>query len=214
MLDRKKFYDAIRPMFGGKLLAPQVAGMDADFDCWEKSYQQRTPLTQIAYCMATEFHETNQTMQPIKEIGGVAYFTRLYDVTGANPKRARAMGNTKPGDGAKFCGRGKVQLTWRNNYAKATNRLQVMGVLNPSQSLVVTPELAQRLDIATVIMFEGMEQGWFTGVDLDDTIDAMIDGDEHADAVKARKIINGKDRAELIAGYSDKILKALQVATA
>ena len=212
MLDRKKFYDAVRPMFGGHLTASQVAGMDMDFDVWEKSYQVRTPFTQLGYCMATEFHETNRTMQPVKEIGGVSYFTRLYDVKGANPARARSMGNTRPGDGARFCGRGKVQLTWKNNYFKATVRLLAMGVLKPGESLVDTPALAQRPDIATVIMFEGMESGWFTGVDLDDTIDAMIDGDEHADAVKARRIINGKDRAELIAGYSDQILHGLQIA--
>lgn len=214
MVDRKKFYDAIRPLFGGKLKDSQVTGLEAILLAWEKSYQTRTPITQFSDCLATTFHETNQTMLPVHELGSVAYFTRLYDVNGSNPTRARAMGNTHPGDGAKFCGRGLVQLTWRNSYLKATQRLLALGVLKPGESLVDNPDLAMRMDIAIVLLFEGMEQGWFTGVDLDDTVDALIDGDEHADFVKARRIINGKDRAELIAGYADKFLKALQVATA
>lgn len=214
MLDHAKFYDAVRPLFGGKLKDSQVAGMEAILLAWEKSYQVRTPITQFAYCLATAFHETNQTMLPVHEIGNVAYFTRLYDVKGSNPKRAREMGNTHPGDGAKYCGRGLVQLTWRNSYLKATQRLLALGVLKAGESLVDNPDLAMRMDIAIVLLFEGTENGWFTGRDLDDTIDAMIDGDEHADFVKARRIINGVDRAEKIAGYSDKFLKALQIATA
>lgn len=214
MLDRKKFYDSVRSsLFGGKLLAPQVAGMDAILDAWEASYQQRTPIAQLAYCIATARHETAGTMQPIKEIGNLSYFTRLYDVQGSNPTRARAMGNIKPGDGAKYCGRGLVQLTWRNGYAKATTRLQALGILKSNESLVDFPELAMRIDVAVALLFEGMEGGWFTGVDLDETIDEMINGDEHAEFVKARRIINGTDRAEVIAKYADKFLTALKAST-
>jgi len=61
-------------------------------------------------------------------------------------------------------------------------------------------------------MFEGMEEGWFTGVKLDDVIDDKIDGDEHADFIRARRIINGSDRAEKIAGYADQFLAALKAA--
>jgi len=210
MLNRSTFFGRVRSsLFGGTLSQSQVDGMTAMLDGWEKSYQQRTPLTQLAYCLATAFHETNRTMQPVHESGNAAYFTRLYDVQGANPARARAMGNAAPGDGALYCGRGLVQLTWRVNYAKATDKLHALGLLDSGESLVTTPDLAMRMEIAVPVMFEGMEDGWFTGVDLDDTIDAIKDGDEHADFVKARRIINGTDRAELIAGYGDKFLTAL-----
>jgi len=31
-------------------------------------------------------------------------------------KKAMSNGNTQPGDGPRFCGRGIIHLTWRNNY--------------------------------------------------------------------------------------------------
>lgn len=213
MLNRATFFAGIRPLFGGSLSQPQVDGLTAILDGWDRSYHQRVPLTQLAYCLATAFHETARTMQPIHELGGVSYFTRLYDVQGANPGRARAMGNTTPGDGARYCGRGLIQLTWRSNYAKATDKLHALGLLDSGESLVISPDLAMQMPIAVAILFEGMLDGWFTGVDLADTIDTIKDGDEHADFVKARRIINGQDRAELIAGYADKFLAALTAAS-
>lgn len=213
LLNHKVFYDNIRPLFSGGLKNAQVYGMEVILYSWENKYQQRTPITQFSDVLATTFHETNQTMQPIHEIGNHAYFTKLYDVTGSRPSLARKMGNVHPGDGAKFCGRGDVQLTWYANYLKADQKLRAMGLLKVGESLITNPDLAMRTDLASVILFEGMEDGWFTGLKLDDEIDAVVDGDEFADFVKARKIINGSDRAQLIAGYATHFLTALQEAT-
>lgn len=210
MLDRKKFFDDVRQLlFDRKLLARQVDGMDRMLDVWEEKYAVRTPLVQFAYCLATSFHETARTMQPIKERGGPNYFKELYDVQGRNPARAIRMGNTRPGDGAKYCGRGDVMLTWYDNYLRATLKLQELGVLTPLESLVVNPDMAMRPDISVYIMFEGMEGGWFTGISLDDTIDELIDDDEYTDFIRARRIVNGKDRAEKIAHYAELFLQAL-----
>lgn len=210
LIDRKVFFDDVRQLlFDRKLLAKQVDGLERILDAWEDKYAQRTPLVQFAYCLGTCFHETAQTMQPIKERGGPNYFRELYDVQGRNPARAIRMGNTRPGDGAKYCGRGDIMLTWYDNYLRATLKLQETGVLSPIESLVVTPDLAMRPDISVHIMFEGMEGGWFTGVSLDDTIDELIDDDEYTDFIKARRIVNGKDRAEQIAHYSELFLQSL-----
>jgi putative chitinase len=42
-----------------------------------------------------------------------------YDIQGSNPELARALGNTRPGDGIQFIGRGPIQLTGRANYRSA-----------------------------------------------------------------------------------------------
>jgi hypothetical protein len=149
-----------------------------------------------AYALATADRETGGTMQPIKEWGGPSYFTRMYDVQGRDPVRARKMGNTIPGDGVRYCGRGYVQLTWKANYAKAGEAL--------GYPLVGNPDLAMRPDIAAAIMVRGMAEGWFTGKKLSDYITA-----DRADFVNARRIINGTDKAREIAAEAGHYLGAL-----
>lgn len=150
-----------------------------------------------AYALATADRETGGTMQPIKEWGGPAYFTRMYDVQGRDPVRARKMGNTIPGDGARYCGRGYVQLTWKVNYAKAGEAL--------GYPLTGNPDLAMRPDIAAAIMVRGMAEGWFTGRKLADFITK-----ERCDFRSARKVINGLDHAAEIAAEADHYLSALK----
>lgn len=58
--------------------------------------------------LATTKHETASTMQPIDEYGDSAYFTQMHE-------NRSDLGNTEPGDGARFHGRGFVQLTGRLN---------------------------------------------------------------------------------------------------
>src|SRR6187397_2452423 len=97
-INRRFFFDSVRSApFNGKLSARQVDGMSAILDVWESSDTQRDDRW-LAYMLATAFHETAMTMQPICEYGGKAYFLKMYDVSGANPGRARKMGNTEVGD--------------------------------------------------------------------------------------------------------------------
>lgn len=63
--------------------------------------------------------------------------------------------------------------------------------------LLNNPDLALKDDIAAQIMVKGMTKGIFTGVNLDRYFYA-----ERTDWVNARKIINGLDMAEKIAGYA------------
>jgi putative chitinase len=195
--------------FGGALSQKQLDGTNALLDVWESKYRERTPPTQFAACLATSFHETGHTMRPVKEMGGDAYLKRQYDPRGVRPRIAAQLGNTQPGDGVRYCGRGHVQLTGRGNYAKATQRLRTLGY---EVDLVANPELALRPDIAAVLLFEGMEGGWFTGKTLDQLVDAKVDGDEAKDFLHSRAIINGKDRAEMIANYAQAFLAALVAA--
>jgi putative chitinase len=220
MFDRKKFFEkffyAIHPMFGGFAGArgpDQIKGLDFILDMWLAKYQERTPPTQFAYVLATTYLETDRRMQPIREYGNPAYFTRMYDITGARADFARRNGNIFPGDGAKFCGRGYVQLTWRPNYARATGKLRDLGVIARDVDFVANPDLVMQPEYAIVILFEGMEGGWFSGRSLDQEIDGDLDGDEHADFLRARRIINGTDRAATIADAADRFLAAIKAAS-
>lgn len=209
MINRAAFFTIMRRKLGA-LTQGRVDGTNAILDAWEKTYCARTSVPQLAVCLATSYHETGFTMKPISEHGNGAYFTRLYGIEGGNPTRARKMGNVHPGDGIKYNGKGLVQLTWFVNYEKATKRLRELKLIDPGIDFTAHPELVMEERFAIPIMFIGMEEGWFTGRSLDDIVDDNIDGDEYADFVKSRAIINGKDAAEKIAGYAMAFLEALQ----
>lgn len=198
--DYGKFYDFLRTnnMLGPKITASEFQGCDAILKaCVARNW----PMSYVAYAIATAYHETAHSMQPIKELGGEAYLTRMYDIKGARPAKAKELGNLTPGDGARYCGRGYVQLTGKKNYAMAGQKLGV--------DLVNHPELALRPDIAAAIMVLGMMEGWFTGRDLPDDLPEHGPG-QRSQFVASRDIINGKDRADLIAGYAVDFQSGLQ----
>ncbi|MCJ2039854.1 hypothetical protein MKK55_13035 [Methylobacterium sp. J-059] len=200
-LDRAAFFQAVRLRpFPGSLTAGQVSGMEAILDACPPD----TPTDHLAYGLGTCPVETGWTMQPIKEKGGTAYYTRMYDIAGDRPAKARELGNTKPGDGALFCGRGLLQLTGRSNYRRATSRLREVGYLLPGQDLEATPDLAMHPDVASAILFLGMREGWFTGARL-----AQYFGPGRADWTGARRIINGQDRAAEIGQHAQGFQAAL-----
>lgn len=190
MIDRTTFFTyARRSPFGGRLTQAQVDGLEAILKAWEASGHRDTRW--LAYMLATTFHETAATMQPIREYGGASYFRRY--------EGRKDLGNVNPGDGVKFHGRGYVQLTGRTNYRRAGREV--------GQDLIGNPDLAMRPDIAAKIMFAGMTEGWFTGKNLTQYFSGTID-----DPVNARRIINGTDKARLIATYHKAFLDALKAA--
>ena len=211
-LDREKFFPAIRNLiFGGHMKQSQVDGISLILDTWEAS--DFDDLRWLAYMLGTTYHETAATMQPIHEYGSVAYFTSMYDVNGRRPSVAKSMGNTAPGDGAKYCGRGFVQLTWKINYQHAG---ELLGV-----DLVNQPDLAMQPDIAAKIMFEGMTKEKIVFEDHSHVGDGQADfnftgrtleqyfNDDTEDWVNARRIINGTDHAVMIADTAKKFYEAL-----
>jgi putative chitinase len=167
------------------------------------------PIGDVAYALGTAYHETNGTMQPIRELGGPSYFFRMYDIGGSRPAKARELGNLAPGDGARYCGRGYVQLTGKNNYVKADRKLKALGILKPEESLVDNPDLAMRDDIAAAVMAYGMREGWFTSRDLDDDI-PRAGLATMQQFLRSRDIINGTDKADKIAREAMAFQAALQ----
>jgi len=195
MIDRKLFFDSVRAtLFNNKLNQGQVDGLTTILDTWEAS--GLTDKRQLSYILSTSYWETARTISPIKEIGSNTYFFGWYDPRGLRPTVAARLGNTVPGDGVKYCGRGFVQLTGRTNYERMST---VTGV-----DLVNSPDLAMRLDIAAHILFYGMEHGTFTGKKLSDYFN-----ETKCDWTGARKIINGTDKASEIADIAIKFYAAL-----
>ena len=102
--DHAIFFDYVRDsLFSGSLNQEQVDGMEAILTGWETHLDDQDPCF-LAYMLATTYHETAQSMQPVEEYGkgeGMAY------------------GSPDPETGQTYFGRGFVQLTWRDNYARA-----------------------------------------------------------------------------------------------
>lgn len=185
-MNREAFYVALRSRdskaFGGPLSVNQVLGTEALLDEGER---RDLPLAQLAYVLATAYHETAHTMQPIAEYGR---------------GRDRPYGRTGKYQQAQY-GRGYVQLTWDANYERADRELGLNGALLRDFDLALKP------DIAAAILFQGMIDGWFTTKKLAD----YISGDK-ADYFNARRIVNGTDRAGDIAEYAISFLEALEAA--
>lgn len=187
--DRDKYFDAVRAsLFNGSLSQQQVDGQNFKLSAWEAN--PRSPdLRHLSYAFATSFHETAKKMWPIEEYG---------------KGNGKPYGKTDPETGQKYFGRGDVQLTWRDNYARATKKLELTGGTDDLEW-----HAARALDptLSAEIMYSGMEEGWFTGKKLDDFF-----SETKNDPVGARIIINNdvSTMGKKIAGYHEKFLSALK----
>lgn len=164
-----------------------------------------TQIRDLAYVLATIRWETAQTFQPVKEKRASRDKNpRLWEIQ----NRYWSSG---------YFGRGYVQITWENNYKRASERLTgttfAMNsgpVTVKAETLVDKPDLVLKPEVSYAIASRGMREGWFTGKKLSDFI---RDG-EPPDYLNARKIINGLDQAERIAGYASGFELVLRAATA
>ena len=192
-INRNFFFEQVRAtLFTGSLTSSQVAGLNFILDEWEAHHAQKDDRW-LAYALGTAYHETAFKMQPVEEYGGNSYKIRMYSPNSALPNRAamaKKNGMRNDDDALAYCGRGYVQLTWRNNYINLGN---LIGV----PALGADPMLAMQAGIAAKIMFYGMEHGSFTGRRLAD----YFDGPKQ-DWINARRTINGTDCAEKIAVYA------------
>lgn len=162
------------------ILKEQQSSIEAIFSECQK--QGVTDFRQIAYILATAYHECYNPRTPE---------TRLTPM--------KEFGGEAYLKGKKyypFYGRGFSQLTWETNYKKESKRLGIDLIKNPDQMLITS--------IAANSHVYCMKNGVYTGKKLSDYIN-----DQKTDFINARRIINGTDRAELIAGYASKFLQAL-----
>lgn len=181
----KPFFDTVRKSLHlGTITQSQVDGWKSLLAAVPADF----PVEWTAYCLATAYHETAATMQPIEEYGRGA---------------GKAYGAADPATGQRYFGRGYVQLTWKANYAKATEKLHARG--HTGVDFVNRPAEVMRPDYAALILFIGMKEGWFTGKKL-----GHYFGDGKNDPVNARRIVNGTDKAAKIARDHAVCLAALK----
>lgn len=176
-LDKAAFYAAVRKVTGS-LKQVQVDSIEAIL--------KRTaalPIQQIAYILATAWHEARFT--PQREWG-----------------KGRGNAYAKKGKyGQSQYGRGLVQLTWDCNYEWADKRLGLDG------ALLQDFDLALRPDIAADVLVYGMLEGAFASNGK--PLGYYQNGDSF-DYVKARQTVNVMDKAELIAGLARQFEAALR----
>lgn len=131
---------------------------------------------QWAYLIATTEHETGNTWKPVKEAFWKSETWRQQNLS------------YYP-----WYGRGYVQLTWKNNYAKYE---QITGV-----PLTQDPNQAMSPSVALFTMVHGSQYGVFTGQNLPQYINA-----NQVDFYHARQVINGLDKADKIATRAEEWL--------
>jgi predicted chitinase len=139
---------------------------------------------QLAYILATTVHESGAGAHMEEFASGRAYEGR------------RDLGNSQPGDGTRYKGRGYVQITGRTNYRDWSKRLGI--------DLVGNPDAAKNPATAAKILVGGMKMGTFTGKKLDDYINGS-----KTDFTGARRIVNGTDKAGTFAQTAQRILAAM-----
>ena len=184
MFDKAKFFTTVRTRLKG-LNTAQVVGFETVLAACNGA-----PLAYAAYMLATSWHETNATMEPVREAYWLSEAWRK--------KNLRYY---------PWYGRGYVQLTWQGNYKRADAEAAAAGLIRPGE-LLANADLAMRPDIAALILRKGMDQGWFTGVKNS----AVLPSSGTATRVQymnARTIINGRDKADLIEDYAQAFERAL-----
>ena len=97
---------------------------------------------ELAAFLSQVAHESHN-FKSMVEYGGSLDF-RKYDPKYA-PRKAKILGNTKAGDGAKYKGRGYIQITGRYNYGIAGKAIGIDLVNNPK--LAEKPSVAAKIAI-------------------------------------------------------------------
>lgn len=175
-LDKKIFFNEYKNTIDPdrKLSQQEVNAINVfiDFVNTPLSDNWNMTIPQWSYFFATVFHETAHTFLPVKEAYWLSEEWRK--------KNLRYF---------PFYGRGYVQTTWQVNYQYYSKLLGVDFIKNPD--LMMNPKYS------FISSLDGFVKGRFTGKKISDYVN-----DKKKDYIGARRVINGTDKANLIAGYA------------
>jgi putative chitinase len=194
-LNRISFYNSVRSHFGA-LSQAQVAGFEAILNEWDK--RALTDRRWLAYILATVWHETAKTMQPVEEGGrgkGMAYGSKLKMGGGPNKRVPYTLPDKI------YYGRGHTQNTWYENYDALTRAAKKQGF---DWDFLNHPELLLQMQPSIWATFHSMTTGLYTGRKL-----SQFFNDATCDYLGARTIINGHDCDLRIKGYALLFFEAL-----
>lgn len=187
ILDKAKFYQTLRSRLG-PLSASQVSGCDAILAAIAGA-----PLSHQAYMLATAWHETGGTMQPVREAHWLSEAWRK--------KNLRYW---------PYYGRGYVQITWLKNYQWLDAACAKAG-MTKAGDILANLDLAMRPDIAAFALRKGMEEGRYDahGKRMADRL--PVKGTATREQyINARYLVNIQDKADLIEDYAQAFERALR----
>lgn len=183
MINKENFCTkVIANLFNGSLSEKQQSGLCCIIDEWDK--QDNSDIRQLAYVLATIYHETDRKMQPVQE----AYYLK---------DKAKIEAYLKSKSYYPYYGRDITHTTWVYNYQKVKD---FTGI-----DVVTNPDLIGQMPLAAEVAITFMLKGWYTGKKLSDYFN-----DTKEDALNARRIINGLDCAEKVLAYYHNFLNALK----
>lgn len=213
-MDKAAFFAALRrrntPMFGDSLSARQVDGINGILRAFDDVGDGRVKT--LAYALATARHETGGLMVPIKEtvmpwhkdkFPSDATVIRRLDRWAEKTGRTRNIyWRPDPKTGRAYFGRGHVQLTWKENYSRSSADAGVDLVTNPDAML--DPVISARVLILGLI--DGRWNGFGQGLAY------YLPDDGEDDLRGARRTVNLTDKWDVVAGYYQQFMRAIEPA--
>ena len=130
----------LSPVKIASIIGSPVEHVQATWPLLEQSLRRHTEYSvNVALAAIATVRVECPPFHPIHEYGTASYFQRHYE-------GRKDLGNTHPGDGVLFAGRGLIQLTGRANYRAYGHRIGVDLEANPDAAL----ELANSAEIFTL----------------------------------------------------------------
>ena len=128
------YVDVRKNLFSGSLTQKQLDGLNLLLGATKGIFKQHR-----AYILATAYHETGYTMQPVRETKALTDGKAIAILDSAFKKGqlpwVRFPYWRLDNEGKSWLGRGYVQLTHKANYIKASKELDIDLLSNPDKAM-------------------------------------------------------------------------------
>jgi predicted chitinase len=158
-----------------------------------------THVRRMAYLLATAGHDSHFGARlEERGLGAPADdVDRTFSRYEPGTPLGTALGNTLPGDGSRYRGRGFIFVRGRTSYATWSQRLGMPDELvdgSPTPFFIAHPEAMAEPNIAAQTLVRGMRDGLFTGIAL-----GYYVNDKKTDYRSARRVVGGLEHARDVA---------------